>query len=369
MAKSAAAQAPISAATRFLILHGKDRFLADEYLRTLREALAKVHGKDGVDTVRFDGAQGARIMADVLDECRSQGLMQQYKVVLVDNADQLVKASDDEPAAPKLKGKRGPAVASAREMLESYAEDPSSSATLVLRAGVWRPGNLDKAVAAIAGGGGSVIKCEPPSEAEAIAWAQKRAKLRHQTSIDAQSAAMLIEAVGTELGRIDTEIEKLALAAGGEGQPITPELVSSMVGVSREDEFWAIQDSLLAGGAAAPLAQLRELIEVSRHDAVPITHSYLEMARKVHLAARGLEAGASMSSMAKPLKVFGWGEAVDRQLNAIGSAAKSAGVSGAAKLFAAAIATDAAGKSGLGEPVRNLEVLTVKFAAVTGRRR
>lgn len=368
MAKAAQAT-PVSAATRFLILHGKDRFRADEELRTLRGALEKAHGKDGVDTVRFDGAQGARIMADVLDECRSMGLMQQFKVVLVDNADQLVKAADDEGEAPRGKGRRGPAVQSARDMLESYAEEPSSSATLVLRAGTWRPGNLDKAVAAIPDGGGSVIKCEPLGGQEAVAWAIKQAKARHKTSIDASAAAMLVDAVGTEQGRLDNELEKLALAAGGAGEPITAGLISEMVGVSREDEFWSIQNSLLLGEAATPLAQLRELIEVSRHDPVPIAHSYVEMARKVHLAARGMQAGVQISTMAGPLKVFGWGDARDRQLAQIASAAKSAGVPAAARLFAAAVATDAAGKSGLGEPVRNLEVLTVKFAAVTGRRR
>src|SRR5207237_6759029 len=108
--KSAATERPSSldARARFVILHGKDRFLQDEYLRTLREALAKKHGAEGFDTVRFDGQQGARIVADIMDECRSFGLMQQHKVVLVENADLLVKADeDDAPAAPKPVGKKG----------------------------------------------------------------------------------------------------------------------------------------------------------------------------------------------------------------------------------------------------------------------
>jgi len=368
MAK-AASSAPISAATRFVILHGKDRFRSDESLRTLREAMGKAHGADGVDTVRFDGGQGARIMADVLDECRSTGLMQQHKIVLVDNAEQLVRAADGETEAPKVRGRRGPAAASARELLESYAQEPSASATLVLRAGVWRPGNLDKAVLAIPDGGGAVVKCEPLGTDEAIAWAVRQAKARHRTSIDAATAALLIDAVGTEQGRIDNELEKLALAAGGAGEPITPGLVSEMVGMSREDEFWSIQNTLLLGEAATPLAQLRELIEVSRHDPVPIAHSYVEAARKVHLAARGIQAGVAVADMDKALKVFGWGEAKTRQLAQIAAAAKSAGVPAAARLLSAAVASDAAGKSGLGDPVRNLEVLTVKFVAVTGRRR
>src|ERR1051325_11697202 len=106
--------------------------------------------------------------------------------------------------------------------------------------------------------------------------AQELAKSRHRTSVEARAAAMLVDAVGNDLGRIDTELEKLALAAGGEGRPITPALVQSMTGLTREEEFWAIQSALLTGDAGAALAQLRELVEVSRHDPVPITFAYVE---------------------------------------------------------------------------------------------
>lgn len=369
MAKSAAKSegGAISAETRFVILHGKDRFLQDEYLRTLREALAAKHGADGFDTVRFDGQQGARIVADILDEARSFGLMQQHKILLVDNADLLVKVDDDDEgaAAPapvaKGRGKRVPAPQSARELLENYAEDPSASATLVLRASTWRPGNLDKAVAKIPDGGGAVIKCEPPSPMEAVRWAQTRASKRHNSSIGNEAATRLIEAVGTELGRIDTELEKLSLAAGGAGKPITPELVDQMVGVTRQEEFWAIQSTLMQGNARVALSQLDELINVSRHDPVPIVYAYMEAARKVHVAARGQQMGMSVNQYSGALKVFGWGQERDNQIAAIATAGKAAGAVGAAQLLNDAVTTDAQNKSGVGEQVRNVEMLTIRF--------
>jgi DNA polymerase III delta subunit len=254
-----------------------------------------------------------------------------------------------------------------REVLENYAADASSSATLVLRAATWRPGNLDKAVNAI----GAVIKCEPMGEAEAVAWAQKRAKEAHRTSIDAKAAGALIEACGTELGRIDTELEKLALAAGGEGAPITAALVEQMTGVTREDEFWTIQDALLSGqGVAYTLGELRQLVEVSRHDPVAITWSYMEAARRVHLAAAAVKQGTAIRSLTKPLKIWGFGPDFDRKVQMLEAAGKSLGPTRAAKLFEAAVKTDAANKSSNGEPMRNLEVLTVRFdRAVGGTRR
>jgi DNA polymerase-3 subunit delta len=350
---------------RMLILHGKDRFRQDETLQQVTAALIKKHGEGGTDTVRFDGQQGAKIVADILDECRSFGLMQQHKIVLVDNADLLVKASDDDDdggakAAPgKVGGKRGHVAASAREMLEHYAEDPSESATLVLRTSTWRPGNLDKAVAKV----GVVVKCELMSEGEAIAWAQKRAKESHQTTISPRAAEDLVNAVGAELGRIDTELEKLALAAGGEGAPITVELVEQMVGVTRQEEFWGIQDGLMKGRTGETLAELRRLLEVSRHDPVAIGWSYMDTARKVHLAAAAVAQGTQLRSLMKPLRM--WGPDADRRLEELATIAKATGPARAARLFQAAVQTDGWNKSSQGDPVRNLEVLTVRFAQAT----
>jgi DNA polymerase III delta subunit len=358
----------ISAETRMLILHGSDRFLQDEKMEALTSAMVKAHGKDGVDVIRFEGQSGPRILADVLDECRSTGLMQQHKIVVIDNAELVIKETEEEaPPPPKAAGKkRAPAPHTPREVLENYAADPSPSATLVLRAATWRPGNLDKAVNAI----GGVFKCEPMSDAEAISWAQKRAKESHKTSVDAKAAGALVAAVGTELGRIDTELEKLALAAGGEGAPITLDLIETMTGQTREEEkFFVIGESLLETGAVGPraaLAELRNLIDVSRHDAVAIGWAYMDAAKRVHMAAAAVKQGTPLKSLARPLKIWGFGAEFDRKLGAMEVAARATGPARAARLFNAVVAADAANKSSLGEPVRNLEVLTVRFAGALG---
>ena len=41
----------VSASTRFLILHGSERFLQDKYIADLRAAMTKAHGEGGFDTV------------------------------------------------------------------------------------------------------------------------------------------------------------------------------------------------------------------------------------------------------------------------------------------------------------------------------
>lgn len=370
-ARSAAVRpAPLTSGTRFVIVYGKDRFLHEEHLNTLRAAMLKAHGEGGFDTVRFDGQQGPKILADVMDECRSMGLMQQHKIVLVDNAELLFKGEEDDEAAaskPKSAGKKsGPAagvsggVLAPRTVLAHYAEEPSPNATLVLRANSWKPSNLEKAVAAMPDDTGAVIKCEPMGEAEMVSWAMKRCKERHESSINAESAAALVRATGVDLGRIDSELEKLALAAGGDGSPITLELVERMVGCTRQEEFFAVQASLLSCEAPRALEHLRDLIEVSRHDPVPIAWAFIETMRKIHVAGRAVAAGRDVSRMEYQLKVFGPGkEQVMQQLARLSQVIRPRR---AAALMNRAIKMDAGNKSGLGDPVRNLEVLAMSLA-------
>ncbi len=346
----------LTAATRVGILHGEDRFLQDEYLRQLREDLAKaLGGGDAYDVVRFDGAQGQSVVADIFDECRSFGLMQQHKVVVVENADLLLKKSDDDDAAPaRTTGRRGSPPADVRRMMESYAAEPSDSATLILRATGWRPGNLDKAVAAL-GDRGAIIDCEALDPGRAATWTGKRATLRHNTSIDPEAARVLIASVGTDLGRIDNELEKLALAAGGNGAPISAALVREMTGVSREEDFWHLQSTLATGDAAASLSRMREMVEVSRHDPVVLTWSFTELARKIHAVRRLADAGQNVQPLAYKLKLFG-------DADSVFNAARAIPAPSAARLYDMAVDLDAANKSGRGDPIRNLEVLTVRFS-------
>lgn len=351
MARAPKPSSPVSltGSERFVILHGPDRFLQEIYVQNLREALEKHHGEGAIDILRYDAADTSSGMntADILDECRSMGLMSSFKLVIVDNADALVKADDDNPPA---RGGKTP-----RQILEAYADDPSPDAVLVLRAHAWRPGNLDKAVAKV----GQVIKCEPMSEAKAAQWARGRAQKRYNASIDNDAVRSLIQAVGTETGRLDSELSKLALAAG-EGNAITAELVTSMVGVTREEELWGIQQTLLGASARDGLAHLKDLLEVSRHDPVPLMFAYVEAARKLHIGACIAERRTSEQSARGPMKLWGpsahlFGEVVSRGSRTGSSRARS--------VFLGAVEADAGLKSGLGKPRRVLETLTVQLSA------
>lgn len=336
------------------IFHGPQRFLQLQHTEDLRQALKAIHG-DIAPTV-FDGASAKP--ADILDECRCMSLMQQHRLVIVDNADALLKAAEDDEAAPAAPepARRGHSEKTARELFENYAAAPDSSATLVLRAMTWRPGKIDKAVAA---SGGVITKCEEPKPAEAVAWATERATSHHAAKLDRAAAATLIDSVGVDLGRIDTELAKLALAATASGEKtITDKLVREMVGMTREEEFWAIQSSLLSGDPAAALTHLRELLDISRHDPTPLLFTYGDLARKLHAVSRGLAAREPRGSLMGRLRL--WGPQGDALL------AKGAKVNpaAAAELVGETVRAMVRQRTGDGHPEHILEGLTLRFAAV-----
>jgi DNA polymerase-3 subunit delta len=294
-----------------------------------------------VDEFSFDGASCS--LADVLDELRSYGLMSQHKVVVVDNAEQFMQGDDR------------------RRAMERYAESAMPDATLILRSAGWRPGTFDKLVAAV----GVILKCEAPGAAEAVRWAVARSQKRHGVELSAAGAQALVERVGPDLGRLDSELGKLAvgaLAAGtGDRVVITPELVKEFTGLSREEQAWEIQGALATGDPAQALNKVDELLRISRAPEVMLAWSAIDLVRKVHDAAALAAQGQPDGAIAKQLKLWGDGAAVVLRV------ARSVPLARAAALLQAAVAADRRMKSGLSpEPSRAIEALAVQVSAGLG---
>lgn len=315
---------------RVVLLVGADGFIAGEHTNALKEKLIAKHGE--VDVLLFDGLNAN--LAEVLDECRSFGLMQQHKMVVVDNADQFVKEDN-------------------RPLVMRYAQEPSDGATLVLRAGKWHKGKLDEVIGEV----GVIVACDGVVESQAVDWAIKRAEKRHAAKLDKGAAQQLVERVGADLGRIDSELGKLAVAGEKPGV-ITAELVAEFVGRSREEEVWGIQSTLMTGDAAECVGHVRDLIQVSRQPTVMIIWAMTDLARKLHGAARGVRAGVNPFALAGMLKL--WGPSKEIILGAAGRIDPAA----AAELFDACVKADVNQKTGLGEPERSAEILAMKFAEV-----
>jgi len=328
---STSSRAP-NADDRIVVLVGKELFLRTQYTAMLRASLEEKHGE--IETFKFSGESCDP--AAVLDECRSFGLMASHKLVIVDEVDQFVRAET-------------------RPMIERYAQSPSEQATLVLRGGKWNKGKLDTEIAKV----GLIRKCDSVEPGMAIRWIQSRAEKAYETKIDPKSAAVLVERVGVDLGRLDGELGKLATAAG-KGNPITIGLVVELVSMTREeDNIWAIQSYLLCGDASSTLHELHVIMNNSPKDAhIPVSFACIDLARKVVGISEGMAQGINANTLAKDFKL--WGPSRDP----IMQTARRIGPTRARALFDECIRADMALKSSVGTPMRTLEMVALSFARI-----
>lgn len=324
------AEVALDASMPIVVLHGKEEFLRSLETDRLRDLLTEAHGE--IDVVRFSGKES--LPADVLDECRSFGLMQQHKLVIVDGADEFVKEDS-------------------RPIVTRYAGSPSESATLLLRCDKWNRGKLDKV---ITDGGGVIRKCEEVTPSKATKWVANRTSKRYGANMAPDAAEALVDRAGVGLGRLDTEAKKLA-AAAGEGGTVTIDLVRELVGMTREEEAWLLQAELLAGRPADRFRALREAMDVSRHDPVFLSFVVTDLLRKIHTVSRLMSEGINGFQAAKQAKL--WGPASEPIIAAAGRTPPRVW----GELFVDAVENDAKIKSGRSDARRSLERLVARFAS------
>jgi DNA polymerase III subunit delta len=94
--------------------------------------------------------------------------------------------------------------------LESYLTHPYPSACLVLSSGQKK--GIEKLQTAVEGVGG-VVQFTPPTERDAPRWLQARARQHHKL-LSPQAAFFLVEQLGVDLYRLQSELEKLAMYVG-----------------------------------------------------------------------------------------------------------------------------------------------------------
>lgn len=312
---------------RIALLTGKDLFAKQDLTRELREHAEKQHGE--VDTVTFDG--GSASAAEILDECRSFGLIAKHKIIIVDSAEDIVKEET-------------------RKLFENYAAEPCEGTTLILRGNGIIAGNLGKAIEKV----GCVVACNPPTPQVALAWVKENAKPRHGVTIAPDAAELLVELVGPAMGQLDTEIAKLA-AASGEANAITRELVANFVGRSREEDAWAIQGRILDTPPSKRLADLTHAIETLRIAPTLLLFSLTDLSKKLHATSRALKSGMPEQQVRVKAKL--WGPSGDKLL----ATARATDWTRCLGLLRLCVEADKRSKSGLGDAQRSAELLSLRF--------
>lgn len=89
-----------------------------------------------------------------------------------------------------------------------------------------------------------VEEFKPLRPADLAGWINRRAE-RYEVSLEARAVASLAGLVGNNLATLDSELQKLAVYAGG--RQITEEDVRSLVSLAREPNVFAMADAAIEG--------------------------------------------------------------------------------------------------------------------------
>lgn len=117
------------------------------------------------------------------------------------------------------------------EQLTDYAENPQPSTVLVIcykYKKLDKRKKLNKAIAK----SGVIFESKRLYENQVSSWIQATLKTRNY-QIAPKASQMLVEFLGTDLGKIDNELEKLRLICP-EGTNITPEIIEENIGISKD---------------------------------------------------------------------------------------------------------------------------------------
>lgn len=215
------------------VISGDEAFLRSLALSKLRELVLSDQDAE-YSLSRFDGNETS--FPDVLRETSMIPLFGSGKrLVVVDQAETFISQN--------------------KEKLEEYLTEPNKAGILALVAASF-PSNLRlyKKVAEK----GLVVDCKSLPPRGIPSWLLGWASRRCHVSLSRESAKLLVELVGDDLGALDQETRRLALLAP-DGK-INVDLVREQVGSWRQRKVWDLVDAALDGKTAEALRQLDKLV-------------------------------------------------------------------------------------------------------------
>lgn len=157
---------------------------------------------------------------DIVSNSRRYPMMAERQVIIVKEAQDLSKSI---------------------EKLETYAENPQTTTTLVVCYKYKKIDKRKKLYKAISKTG-VLFEGKRLYENQIGAWIQKTLKSRDY-QISPKAAQMLVEFLGTDLGKIDNELQKLQLITPP-GSTISPTLIEENIGISKDFNNFELRNAI-----------------------------------------------------------------------------------------------------------------------------
>ena len=124
-----------------------------------------------------------------------------------------------------------------------YAEKPLKSTILVINYKYSTYPKSKKLYKAVQSGGGAVLESAKLYENKVPEWIASWLA-RRKLSIDMDASMLLVEYLGTDLGKIANELEKLIISLPGNEKKITPRIIENNIGISKDYNNFELQKAL-----------------------------------------------------------------------------------------------------------------------------
>jgi DNA polymerase-3 subunit delta len=316
-----------------IVLVGDDPYLRDECRRQIVDAYVPEAARDWA----VAHLSAAKSWHEVFQRAQTMPMLASRQVVIVEEVESLEELGDKAREA-------------AVDRLDAYLDDPAPFTVLLLEAARRLDGRqrLYKVLSEKA-----LIVSLAVASQEALALAVQMAK-KLGADLDRDAAAMLVDILNSEPGRIRVELEKLSLYVLGRGR-ITPADIEALVISAKIYSVWELADMLAGRRRDSALKFLDNLLREGEQPA-GIVGALAWMYRKL-LEARELPAHTQSYQAARHLGVRSeTAELALRQARKISKAGLLAGIGALAE-------ADSQLKSGIANPRAVMEFLIARLTA------
>ncbi len=227
---------------------------------------------------------------DVVDELRTLPFLSERRVVVVKGADKFISEN--------------------RQLLENYFDNPCPTGVLILTVSSWSAGTrLAKKLPKV----GKLISVAQPKPWQLPDRLIGYSSDAHNKKLALDAAELLVELTGDELGRLYSEVDKLALFANSE-ETITPQHVEQLIGHNRIFSAFAVIDACLAGDSAQAVDRLRNMFAEDSSAEYTVVGAFAFHFRRLFNAKVLFEKGVGPAEIATKLRIWGNKEGFFTQL-------------------------------------------------------
>ena len=200
-------------------LHGEESYYIDKIADYIAEHALQPEERDFNQTIMFGSDVSA---SQIADTCRRYPMMAERQVVIVKEA-QNVKNT---------------------EALEKYMKQPLKSTVLVM---CHKNGKIDgrkrEYVKAIQNAG-ILFESAKLRERDLPAFIEKYLSQKN-VSIDPKSTQLIADAIGADLSRLTSELDKVMISLPEENRRVTPQVVEEQIGVSKDFNGFELRDAIV----------------------------------------------------------------------------------------------------------------------------